>query len=175
MAMYFLTELFARLSRRDARVLKDSDLAGLVGMRQTLSEELLEWQNAEYERNPYKTENLKINSEDKKPHRSKSESIIEDMLKKRGIPYRYECVCKLPSGKLYPDFTIRHPVTGEIYLWEHLGMMDDTAYAANAVRKLCEYDAGGYKLMVNLIVTGETLEDQFDFRKAALIIDYFFM
>ena len=56
--------------------------------------------------------------------RSKSEAMIAMSLYVQKIPYRYECELKLGSITLFPDFTIRHPETGEIFYWEHFGMMD---------------------------------------------------
>jgi hypothetical protein len=45
-------------------------------------------------------------------------------------------VIQIQNVSIYPDFTIRHPVTGEVYYWEHFGMMDNENYAHNVYSKL---------------------------------------
>lgn len=47
--------------------------------------------------------------------RSKSEAIIGKVLRMNYIPFRYECPIILNGVTIYPDFTIRHPKTGETY------------------------------------------------------------
>ena len=64
--------------------------------------------------------------------RSKSEAIIDMILYKNGIPFRYEEKIVLGDVILYPDFVIRHPKTGDFYYWEHFGMMDDEDYINKA-------------------------------------------
>ncbi|MFQ8777759.1 MAG: hypothetical protein ACLR78_10425 [Roseburia sp.] len=66
--------------------------------------------------------------------RSKSEAMIAMLLHLNAIPYRYECALSLGGVTLFPDFTIRHPVTGVLYYWEHFGLMDDPAYAKTPAR-----------------------------------------
>jgi ATP-dependent exoDNAse (exonuclease V) alpha subunit len=79
--------------------------------------------------------------------RSKSEVIIADKLHSRKIDYTYEMPILLdgPSGKVEraPDFTITDHEAGVTFYWEHLGMLDDTAYAARWQRKLDEYRRSG--------------------------------
>jgi len=52
------------------------------------------------------------------------------------IPFRYECALQLDNITIYPDFTIRHPQTGETIYWEHFGRMDKDDYSKNAFSKL---------------------------------------
>jgi len=61
-------------------------------------------------------------------NRYKSEVFIDMALFTNNIPFRYECALELGHSTLYPDFTIRHPKTGEICYWEHFGLMDDPSY-----------------------------------------------
>ena len=68
--------------------------------------------------------------------RSKSEALIINALFEHKIPFRYECLLQIQNVSIYPDFTIRHPVTGEVYYWEHFGMMDNENYAHNVYSKL---------------------------------------
>lgn len=88
--------------------------------------------------------------------RSKSESMIATLLCLNNIPFRYEQALHLGKHTYYPDFTIRHPVTGEIYYWEHLGRMDDPAYLDNAHKKLYVYSQYQILLSSQLIVTTES-------------------
>ena len=89
-----------------------------------IEKELAEWQSASYEKNPNHPENLKIQSISGNWVRSKSEALIDMILYVNKIPFRYECGLQLGSRLMYPDFTIRHPKTGEFYYWEHFGLMD---------------------------------------------------
>ncbi len=71
--------------------------------------------------------------------RSKAEMIIANLLLKLGLHYRYECRFDCGGKALYPDFTIMHPETGELYYLEYFGMMDNWDYAANALKKMNFY------------------------------------
>ena len=56
------------------------------------------------------------------------------------IPYRYECAAILADGRtVFPDFTILHPKTLEIFYLEFFGMMDDPDYAASAFDRIRRY------------------------------------
>ena len=89
--------------------------------------------------------------------RSKSEKIIADKLYHMGIPYRYEYPIVLQDNiKIHPDFTIlKMPEREEVYL-EHFGMMDDSDYVRNVMRKLNTYEKNGIYIGVNLFVTYES-------------------
>ena len=69
--------------------------------------------------------------------------IIDMLLYKNGIPFRYEEKLVLGSTTIYPDFVIRHPVTGKYYYWEHFGMMDEEEYRNNACNKIRLYCENG--------------------------------
>lgn len=88
--------------------------------------------------------------------RSKSEAMIAMSLYVQKIPYRYECELKLGSITLFPDFTIRHPETGEIFYWEHFGMMDKPEYVKNASDKISLYMKYGIYPNDKLLVSYET-------------------
>lgn len=91
--------------------------------------------------------------------RSKSEVIIADTLVRMGVPFKYECPCKIRGmGKIHPDFTCLNLRTRKTILWEHLGMMDSSEYSAKAVSRIHSYNASGFYLGVNLLVTMETAE-----------------
>ena len=76
--------------------------------------------------------------------RSKSELVIADKLHARGIDYAYEQPLVLSNGHTrYPDFTISDDAKGEVFYWEHLGMLDDPGYELRWERKRSEYLACG--------------------------------
>ena len=122
------------------------------------SQELIEWVNEPYEKNPYKEE-LAIQSLDNgQKVRSKSEVLISKVLEKYNIPYRTECMLQVGNNIYYPDFTVRHPVTGEYYYIEHLGLIEKYSYLKKNLDKLHDYITHGIVPMRNLILTFETLE-----------------
>ncbi len=62
----------------------------------------------------------------------------------------------------YPDFTIRHPVTGEYFYWEHCGKMGDFKYIIKFLNKFRIYILNGYLPDHNLILTFESENHPFD-------------
>lgn len=123
-----------------------------------VEEELSQWMQDYYNGNPNYPEQL--NQKCKSGHivRSKSEAMIDLYLFENKIPFRYECKLQLGEIILYPDFTIRHPKTGEFYYWEHFGMMDNPAYVKNAFSKQLLYAEHGIIPSIQLITTYETKE-----------------
>ncbi len=87
--------------------------------------------------------------------RSKSEIMIANTLSRRKIPYRYECPILINGKKYYPDFMVLNKRTREVFVWEHLGMMDDREYVDRNIVKLKNYEDSGYILGKNLIITME--------------------
>lgn len=86
--------------------------------------------------------------------RSKSEVIIANCLHYNELEYEYEPVLELEPGKpLRPDFKITDGDTGEVWYWEHCGMMNDSKYAKRWEDKKKFYDKHGIKEEKNLIVT----------------------
>lgn len=102
----------------------------------SISKELEEWENAEYEKNVNYPENLIIKGTQGKRLRSKSEAIIDRILFSKGIPFRYEQKIILGNQILYPDFATRHPQTGKLCYWEHFGRMDNPEYVNHACQKV---------------------------------------
>lgn len=76
--------------------------------------------------------------------RSKSEVIIANALHAAGVRYQYEepFVGSDRSQRL-PDFTIDDPETGQRFVWEHLGMLNDRKYREAWKRKIAWYEANG--------------------------------
>lgn len=138
------------------------------------SSDLQSWMESPYEQNK-KYPEQKIYGTSAGIHvRSKSESMIVYLLHDYKIPFRYESELELGQVTVYPDFTIRHPKTGKLFLWEHLGMVDETAYRRNALSKLQLYMEHGWIPSVNLILTFETKEYPLDMAYVeGLIKEYF--
>ncbi len=90
--------------------------------------------------------------------RSKSEAMIYDKLMQHQIPFRYEWEQNFAYATIAPDFTLKHPKTGQIIIWEHFGLTDDLEYRENAVKKIQHYMDCGYIFGVNLIITSESAE-----------------
>ena len=133
------------------------------------------WMNEPYEQNPKYPEQLTIKTTSGKMVRSKSEAFIDMMLYANKIPFRYECALDLGGTTYYPDFTIMHPKSGEIFYWEHFGMMDDPIYAGQAFSKLHTYSRYGIIPSINLITTYETGDNPLDLDAVQKIIEQYFL
>lgn len=88
--------------------------------------------------------------------RSKSELVIANYLHSIGLQYEYERDLKgtADPGHLRPDFSFIDD-TGNIVLWEHLGMLDRPEYAGHWDRKRAWYARNGFELNKNLFATSE--------------------
>ena len=85
--------------------------------------------------------------------RSKSEVIIANALYYHNLDYVYEPELML-EGKIYrPDFKIEEADTGDVWYWEHCGMMDDPKYKKRWEKKKTFYKKNGIEEGKNLIVT----------------------
>jgi len=139
-----------------------------------LSIELQNWINESYERNNRYPENLIHKAHSGNLVRSKSEAMIDMFLFKNKIPFRYECLLQLGEMIVYPDFTIRHPKTGQIFYWEHFGMMDVLDYNKNVGSKLQLYISNGIIPSIHLITTYETKDNPLSSETVEkLVEDYF--
>lgn len=121
-----------------------------------LSHELEQWMNSPYDKNEEHPENLIHKGVADTYLRSKSEVLIDMLLRMHQIPFRYECALPLGSNLVYPDFTIRHPHTGTLYYWEHFGLMDHLPYIEKTTSKLHLYATHGITPGIQLITTYET-------------------
>jgi len=77
--------------------------------------------------------------------RSKSEVIVADILEGIGISYEYEKQLFAPGDARdfrLPDFTVSYE--GDIYYWEHLGMLDSPSYREAWESKLKWYEQNGF-------------------------------
>lgn len=140
-----------------------------------LSEELSSWMNSPFETNPLYPDQLLHKTISGNQVRSKSEALIDMSLYVHKIPFRYECALTLGDITLYPDFTLRHPHTGEYYYWEHFGLMDDETYCHNACSKLQLYSSHGIIPTVQLITTYETKDNPLSSEIIEKIIEHHFL
>ncbi|MBR5500941.1 MAG: hypothetical protein IKV74_05395 [Clostridia bacterium] len=128
---------------------------------QIQNKSLADWAYAPYARNPYRPESCNHLVYADLWVRSKSESMIASFLYQNRIPFRYECALKLTKKIIYPDFTLRHPQTGEYYYIEHFGLFDSQEYRRHALSRMDDYAANGIYLNQQLFVTTETKEKPF--------------
>ncbi len=120
-----------------------------------------QWNEAEYKKNESFPEGLRFQTDKGDFVRSKSEVIIANYLhsNRDKIFYRYEAPLYLEKPyqlTMHPDFTIISRSTGKIVYLEHCGMMDDSQYANDFVRKMNTYISNGLIPGVDVILTAET-------------------
>ncbi len=170
------------LIKHDDKSLSKELLANNPEFRKLLSEyfcpmnvELKRWADEPFEGNPFYKDELVHKCESGHIVRSKSEAIIDSLLHENNIPFRYEAPLKLSKTVIYPDFTIRHPMTGEFYYWEHFGMMDDVGYASKAFSKIKLYNSNGILPMEHLIMTFENEKDGFNVDRVKKLIKEYFL
>lgn len=147
----------------------------LFDLYRPVSDKLYTWMNEEYETNLKYPEQLKFKTHAGRFVRSKSEVMIDTALRNHKIPYRYECKLVLGNVTMFPDFTIRHPKTGEYYYWEHFGLMDKMIYCENACKKIQTYSYNGILPFVQLITTYESAEHPLNPQLVDDMIKYFFL
>ena len=140
-----------------------------------LSHDLAIWMNTPYDKNENHPENLIYRGITNNYLRSKSEVLIDMLLRTHNIPFRYECALQVGGATIYPDFTIRHPHTGDFYYWEHFGMMDNPAYIQNTTTKLNQYALQGITPGIQLITTYETKSQPLDPDLVEKYIQYYFL
>ena len=117
---------------------------------------LARWKNVSYEPMPIESE-TEFYSKCGVRVRSKSELMIADELEQRGIPYRYEFPLFLKkAGNVRPDFLCLNVRTRSEFIWEHFGMMDNSAYANKNTAKIQNYGQNGYIPGKNMILTFES-------------------
>ncbi len=85
--------------------------------------------------------------------RSKSEVIIANALYYHHLEYVYEPELVLDGITKRPDFKVIDDDTGEIWYWEHCGLMDSLRYKKRWSEKKAFYQKNGIEEGKNLIVT----------------------
>lgn len=135
-------------------------------------ENLNEWVKAPYDKLNRYQEQLIYKGIDGQFYRSKGEVLLANRFVERGIAFRYEDSFRMFDGEIvYPDFQIMHPITHEIIIWEHFGMMDRPTYRNINMLKLVKYAHSGYYINHNLIVTMEGDGMFLDMEEVDRIID----
>lgn len=173
---YYLRHHKAGIGKAEQMLIDNPEYLKLLSHEfKPLSLELQEWSQTPYKKNENHPKQLKFYTSSGNKVRSKSEVLIDSVLHKYKIPFRYECRLILGETELYPDFTIRHPLTGETYLWEHFGMMDNMKYRNSTVNKLQTYISNGIIPSVHLITTYETLESPLDLETIEKIVEHYFL
>ena len=103
-----------------------------------------EWESENYGKNTYPSDKEDLYTTTKGVAvRSRIELITAGVLDELGLHYRYECCLDLKTGTVYPDFTVIHPRTHELYYLEIFGMMDSPEYATHAFVKIQHYADSG--------------------------------
>lgn len=143
--------------------------------REKLPASVQEWCSEAYETNALHPENLIHITLAGHKVRSKSEVIIANLLYTNQIPYRYEAALRLKDFTVYPDFTILHPATKEIFYWEHFGMMDNASYCDAACNKLKSYCYNGIYPSMQLITTYETSKNPISSDQIRQLISQYFL
>lgn len=138
------------------------------------NDEMQEWANAEYDTNTAFPEHLNHRTPWGEVFRSKSEAMIARCLRERGIAYRYECALTLGNETFYPDFTIIHPRTKQVYYYEHYGRMDDPKYIRDKMPKLTTYANHGIIPGIHLILSFETQEEPLSMYTIESLLDQYF-
>lgn len=141
---------------------------------QPLSEELNNWMYSSYPHNPHYPEQLNHPAVSGNIVRSKSEAMIDMVLYSNHIPFRYECALDLGESTIYPDFTVRHPKTGQVYYWEHFGIMDNPEYSSKAISKLRLYVAHKIIPSHQLITTYETKDTPLSVNEIRHVVQQYF-
>jgi len=142
---------------------------------QPSSQEISGWSKASYEHNTSHPEHLIHKCISGNIVRSKSESLIDMILYANKIPYRYECALQFDDATLYPDFTILHPRTNELFYWEHFGMMDKPSYVQKNNSRLQIYLSHDIIPGKNLIITYETSNHPLDLYTIEKILQVYFL
>ncbi len=88
--------------------------------------------------------------------RSKSELVIANYLHAAGLNYQYERPLEgtAAPGRLRPDFSFVDDA-GDVFVWEHLGMLDRPDYRRSWDWKKAWYEANGFHEGTNLFTTTE--------------------
>ena len=119
-------------------------------------EYIARWQACEYQGKEFRDDMPEQYTSKGERVRSKSEVMIADALAQAGIPYRYEYPLELDGIIYYPDFTILRVSDLQEMRWEHFGMMEDSEYSREAIRKIRTYERNGMFPGINMIYTMES-------------------
>ncbi|MGN1381597.1 MAG: hypothetical protein ACI4W2_02135 [Eubacterium sp.] len=120
-------------------------------------------------------EHLKQKTEDGGLVRSKSEAFIYNSLCRANLPFVYELPWTFDGTPVAPDFTILSRKSGQLIIWEHLGLLTSQEYVRQTQWKLRMYLKSGFMLGDNLIMTADSPENGIDTSEIQKIIHKFFL
>ena len=108
--------------------------------------------------------------------RSKSERDTVNELLDADLLFKYECPLQLRGlGLIHPDFMVMNRRTGQVFVWEHFGMVDERSYAQDMVKRIEAYHFNGYYEGKNFIYTMETQRTPFGPKDARRIIEQYLL
>ena len=105
--------------------------------------------------------------------RSKSEADIVACFELYKVPYHYEELTDFNGTTLATDFTCLNVKSGNIWYWDHRGMMDDPSYINKTLYCDSVYLKAGVIPFINLIITTETKEHPLDIQWVKRLIEYY--
>ena len=112
------------------------------------------WLNKKHKQNSINPDQAKFTLGDIS-FRSLAERTIAETLNHYNMPYKYDTVVDLVDGKISPDFIIKNPFNGRLYIWEHFGAFNQEHYADSMNNKLDRYEKSGFITNDNLIISFE--------------------
>lgn len=122
------------------------------------------WESVEDQQNRF-YEDHKVHVYQGVNYGSKSEMLIAMALTSYGIEFEYETKMYVKGRYIYPDFLIKRPKDGKLFIWEHFGRMQEDEYRHKNLNRIEEYHQVGYYLWDNLIAS-------FDLGKNSINMDY---
>jgi len=136
-------------ARKHLTIFVEGDFRTFISLRRPEKAKLKKINSSLFEFNPLDERVLNMRDwyEEGKVHstltefmvRSKSEVIIANMLHEKNVEFEYEKPLTAPDGTFYlPDFTIYWE--GQVYYWEHVGMLDDEKYKNHWETKKAWYE-----------------------------------
>lgn len=102
--------------------------------------------------------------------RSKSEALIAEELTRYGLEYRYEQLLPFKDVMIFPDFLIKR-ADGKVFVWEHMGMLENEGYRKAQIKKLGYYMKNGIVVWDNLILTWDSKLGTIDPRRIRFEIE----
>lgn len=103
--------------------------------------------------------------------RSKSEVIIADRLREKGVPYKYECPVRVGRFLFHPDFSVLRLSDRNVVYHEHCGKMDDPKYTEDLVKRINDYSKAGIVIGQNLFLTFESSTSPLDMKTLDELIE----
>lgn len=133
------------------------------------------WAEQPYRRNSLYPEQLKHKTLRGDYVRSKSEVIIANTYLAKKLLYRCEPLIQVGEKTLAPDFAVLVKRLEKVKYHEHFGMMHDSHYRANAMRKIGLYISNGFRPYEDIIFTFDDLDGNINAQVLDILIEEFMM